>query len=206
MNADTQTIRDDLAFLRALVQQGSDSAGAWSEGYFAGGLIYGGQMLLHAGQAVGLVSSAPPWGLMVGLGPTLVFLPTLVWISWRRRRDRPLAPVGRAVALVFGAVGLANLALIAVIGGVALREKSFVIWLIYPACVFILQGAAWMAAAALRRKTWMGIVAAAWFGFAIAMGMSVQHTGYYVLFAGLGIWSCMALPGWHMVRSADKPD
>jgi hypothetical protein len=107
---------------------------------------------------------------------------------------------------MFGAVGLANIVLLAVIGWVAFRERSFTTWLIYPACVFTLQGAAWTVAAALRRRTWMGLVAAGWFGFAIAMGVSVEHLGYYVLFAGLGLWTCMVAPGWHMTRSAAKPN
>ena len=48
------------------------------------------------------------------------------------------------------------------------------------------------------------MVARGWFGCAIAMGLTIDRLGYYVLFAGLGIWSCMALPGWLMMRSAAK--
>jgi hypothetical protein len=77
----SETLRDDLAFLRALAEQGGQNAGAWGEGYFAGGLIYGAQLLLHAGQALGLVSSAAPWSLLIGLGPTLVFIATMFWLS-----------------------------------------------------------------------------------------------------------------------------
>src|SRR5437868_540186 len=77
-----------------------------------------------------------------------------------------------------------------------LQHHSFATWLIYPACVFILQGAAWMVAWAVRRQAWLGLVAVGWFAFAIAMGLTTDHLGFYVLFCGLGIWSCMALPGW----------
>ena len=204
MNTDARTAQDDLAFLRALVEGSGESSGAWAEGYFAAGLIYGAQMLMHAGQALGWLPSSGLPALAIGVGPTLVFLPVIGWISWRRRKDRPAAVAGRAVAAVFGSVGLANLALIVVIGSVSLREKSLTIWLIYPACVFILQGAAWMVAYAMRRRAWLALVAAGWFGFAIAMGLTIERIGYYVLFAGLGIWSCMALPGWLMLRAAAK--
>ena len=203
-STDTQTLRDDVAFLRNLVQGGAAWTGGFGEGYFASGLIYGVQMLLSAGQVLGVVPSSGLLPLVVGIGPTLVFLPTIVWINWRHRRSGPIAPAGRAVTAVFATVGLANIALIAVIGSVAWREQSLTTWLIYPCTVFILQGAAWFVAYAIRRKGWFALVAGAWFVFAIAMAFNVTAIGYYILYAGVGIWACMALPGWVMMRSAPR--
>jgi hypothetical protein len=205
MSTDVGAARDDLAFLRALVERRPDETGAWAEGYFAGGLIYGAQMLMHAAQGLGWLPTSGLAALGIGIGPSLVFLPTLVWITWRRRADKPPAAAGRAIAAVFGAVGLANLTLIVVIGWVAWRERSLAVWLIYPACVFILQGAAWAVAYCMRRRAWLALVAAGWFAFALAMGFSVELPGAYVLFAGLGIWLCMALPGWLMMRGVARP-
>ena len=47
-------------------------------------------------------------------------------------------------------MGLANLALCASIGSIALRHHDQRIWFIYPVVVMILQGLAWMVAAMLR--------------------------------------------------------
>ncbi|HVM99833.1 MAG TPA: hypothetical protein VMT68_06435 [Caulobacteraceae bacterium] len=205
MSSDASTtVQEDLAFLRALVERRGSAAGAWAEGYFGAGLIYGAQMLMHAAQLFGWLPGAGVWALAIGIGPTLVFIPTVIWIGWRRRGEAPPGAAGRAIAAVFGAVGLANLALIVVIGVSALRERSLAIWLIYPACVFILQGAAWMVAFAMRRRAWLALVAAGWLGFAIAMGLTTTQIGLYVLFCGLGIWLNMALPGWIMLRQATK--
>jgi len=113
--------------------------------------------------------------------------------------------IDRAIGAFFGAIGFSNFALGAVIGVVAVHEKSFTIWLLYPCAVFILQGAAWFVAFAIRRKGWFALVAVGWFAFAIAMAFNVTAIGYYILFAGVGIWVCMALPGWVMMRSAAKP-
>ncbi|HEX3405845.1 MAG TPA: hypothetical protein VHS81_01305, partial [Caulobacteraceae bacterium] len=169
-----------------------------------GGLVYGAQMLMHAGQFFRLLPGEGPAALAIGLGPTLLFVPLIAWIISRHRTDRPPAVTGRAVAAVFGAVGAANLALVVVIGWAAWRQGSFATWLIYPACVFILQGAAWTVAWSLRRRAWLGVVAAGWFVFAIAMGLTTERIGLYLLFCGLGIWSCMALPGWLMTRIGRK--
>jgi hypothetical protein len=204
MNTDARTAQEDLAFLRQLVERDDGTAAPWAKGYFAAGLIYGAQMLMHAAQFFGLLPGEGPAALLIGLGPTLVFIPVAVWITWRHRAARPPTAANRAVGAVFGGVGAANLALIIVIGWAAWQHRSFATWLIYPACVFILQGAAWTAAWMVRRRAWLGLVAAGWFAFAIAMGLTTDRIGPYVLFCGLGIWTCMALPGWVMIRAPTR--
>jgi hypothetical protein len=204
MNTDVPTAEEDLAFLRSVVERGEGTTGAWGESYFAAGLIYGAQMLMHAGQLFGLLPGSGLGGLAIGVVPTLVFLPLLVWINWRHRGDQPPAAVGRAIAAAFSGIGAATLGLIVVIGLAAFRQHSLATWLIYPACVFLLQSAAWMVAWIMRRRAWLGLVAAGWFGFAIAMGFTTDRIGPYLLFCGLGIWSCMALPGWLLMRAGRK--
>ena len=130
-------------------------------------------MLLHAGQLFGLMPTSGLGALAIGLGPTLVFLPVLFWIIWRHRGDQPPAAVGRAIGAAFGAIGA---------GqprpdrrhrrGRRSSEHSLAIWLIYPCCVFLLQGAAWLVAWIMRRRAWLGLVAGGWFVFAIAMGLT----------------------------------
>jgi hypothetical protein len=204
MTADVRAAEADLAFLRNLVEGGNPTVPGFGEAYFAAGLIYGTQMLLHAGQFLGFIPSTGALPLLVGLGPSVVFIPVMFWISWRHRKAGPATPPARAVSAVFGAVGLANFAFIAVVGSVAWREQSITTWLIYPCAVFILQGAAWFVAFAIRRRGWMALVGVGWFVSAIAMGATVTQIGLFVLFGGLGIWLCMALPGFAMLRSPRK--
>lgn len=204
MSADAHSARDDLAFMRSLVAEGADDYSAFGEVYGLAGLIYGGQILLHAGQLFRLVPAYGLWGLIVGLGPTVVFLAALIAIFWRRRHDKRPTPTGRAVNNVFGAAGLANLALVAVIGAVAWRERSLATWLIYPCAVFVLQGAAWFFAWTIRRRAWLVAVAAGWMAAGIVMAASVQSLGVYLLAAGLAFLLCMALPGWAMIQVGRK--
>jgi hypothetical protein len=204
MNTDIRTAEEDLAFLRSVVERGEGTTGAWGESYFAAGLIYGAQMLMHAGQLFGLLPGSGLGALAIGIVPTLGFLPVLVWVNWRHRGDQPPAAVGRAIAAAFSGIGAATLGLIVIIGLAALKQHSFAVWLIYPACVFLLQSVAWMVAWIMRRRAWLGLVSAGWFGFAIAMGLTTDRIGPYLLFCGLGIWSCMALPGWLLMRAGRK--
>jgi uncharacterized membrane protein YjgN (DUF898 family) len=203
MNADAQSARDDLAFLRTLL--GDDEAQqmrSFGEAYLAAGIIYGGQMLLHAAQALGFLAQGGLGALAIGLGPTIVFIPVLIWIIARSRRNPARGTVNRAVSGMFSVVGMANLVLIVVIGSVAWREGSATTWLIYPCCVFVLQGAAWLFAFMMRRRSWLLLVALGWFACAVAMALTVTMLGYFIAAAGLGLWLCMALPGWIMLRRA----
>jgi hypothetical protein len=204
MSHDAQSARDDLAFLRALV--GDDEAlqmRTFGESYFAAGLIYGGQMILHAVEALGFVPNTPAWSLGIGLGPTLLFIPVISWILYRNRQNPPRGAIGKAVGAIFGSIGLANFFLIAVIGSVAWQEHSIQTWLIYPCCIFILQGTAWLFTYMMRRHGWHLAVALGWFATAVAAALAIPSAlGLFILFTGLGLWGCMALPGWLMLRNA----
>jgi hypothetical protein len=202
MPSDAQSARDDLAFVRNLFDAGDQIPG-WGEVYLAAGLCYGTQMLLYAAQAKGWLPPAPPVMLAVGVAPTIVFLALLGWIRSRQRAARPPAAVARAVAATFGAIGLANLALAAVIGSVAWREQSLSTWLIFPCAVFVLQGAAWVVVFAMKRRGWHLAVAVGWLIAAIVMALSIGDLAAYALVGAAGIWACMAAPGVALMRGAD---
>ena len=201
MNADEA--RDDLAFMRALVAAGEDSQKTFGEVYTAAGLCYGVQMLLHGGQLLGLVGSTGLAALATGFGPTVVFLVLLIWILSHQAPQSPSA-VNRAVGAVFGAVGLANLMLILIIGSVSWRLHSTTVWLIYPCVVMVLQGLAWLVAFMLRRRGWMGVVAFGWFLTGVAMGAAILNMGAYVIAAGVGMLAFMLVPGLVMLRQARR--
>ncbi|HEY5071129.1 MAG TPA: hypothetical protein VII63_03775 [Caulobacteraceae bacterium] len=202
MSAQSHTAQDDLSFMRGLVEAGDNASRTFGEIYLAAGLIYGAQMLLHAGQLLGLLSVRPLAALAIGLGPTVIFLAVLTWLLWRRRRVRPAPVVERAVAAVFQSVGLANLALVAVIGAVAWRHHSLAIWLIYPCSVFVLQGVAWMVAFALRRRAWLAWVGLGWMAAGVAMGLAVDSLAYFILIGGVAFLLLMVAPGATMIRLA----
>jgi hypothetical protein len=199
MNANSA--HDDLAFMRALVTAGEDGQRTFGEVYAAGGLCYGGQMLMHGAQALGWLPTSEVPALAIGLGPTVVFLVLLIGILSRQRPQNPTA-INRAVGAVFGAVGLANLLLIAIIGSVSWRLHSQTVWLIYPCVVMVLQGMAWLVAFMLRRRSWMGVVALGWFLTGLGMGAAILDMAAYIIVAGLGLFGFMLVPGLVILRQS----
>jgi hypothetical protein len=202
MNEPSPSVQADLAFLRALAGDGGTSfLRNFGEVYLATGLCYSIQILGHGAQfAFGWFTETVA-ATILGFGPTLVVLALIAWLNWRRRNTSGASTVAKAVGAMFGAVGIANLVMVAVVGVQAWRMHSIQVWLIYPCIVMAFQGAAWTAAWTLRRRGWMGLVGAGWFVTAIAMGVySPNMAGYLAaLFAGLVLF--MVLPGYAMMRT-----
>jgi hypothetical protein len=159
-------------------------------------------MLLHAGQQYAGWFQTPVAALLAGLGPTVVFVALVIWILRRHRGRTGASTVSRAVGAAFSAIGVANLVLIVVIGSLALREKSLTIWLLYPTTVIVLQGAAWLMAYMLRRRPWLLLLAMGWFATGIAMGLSIETRGAFIVVLGFAFLAFMLVPGLVLMRQA----
>ncbi|MGH6910863.1 MAG: hypothetical protein ACREE0_21420 [Phenylobacterium sp.] len=202
MSDTTPSVQDDLAFMRALAGGGGTSfLRNFGEVYFATGVCYSLQIVGHGAQfAFGWFTESLAAAIL-GIGPTVVVVALIVWLNWRRRNSSAGGTVAKAVGAMFGAVGIANLVMVAVVGLQAWRMQSIQVWLIYPCIVMAFQGAAWMAAWTLRRRGWMGLVGVGWFATAIAMGAYIPNMPGYLAALLAGLVLCMALPGYAMMRT-----
>ena len=196
--------RDDLAYLRALVQGADSFPRSFGQAYSAAGVCYGVQFLMHGGQALGWMPDAGPAALAIGLGPTAVFLALLAWIIIRSRPEGSGGATSRAARLVFSAVGSANIVAAAVVGSVALRQHSLTIWLIFPCIVMVFQGAAWQVASALWRRAWFAVVAAGWYAAGVGAALCIGTNAAYLAVAGLAFLLFMLVPGVILARPARR--
>src|SRR5438105_2964256 len=203
MSGDSQSMHDDLAFMRSVVEAGnSRTAMAGGFMFFAGGLIYGLQCLVEWLGLIGTLPLSQTGWLVAGLGPTVVFLIVLGWFV-RRTRGMLQPRAQRAINAAFAAAGTTNLAILIIIGTLAARKDSGEIWELYPCVVFALQGAAWLVAYMLSRHAWLLAVALGWFASAILLGFLIGTTTF-VLVAALVLFGFMALPGLVMMRLAQR--
>lgn len=194
--------QDDIAYLKSLVEGDGGAAGARTFGqiYTAGGIAYGLQTLGHWAQGIGYLNLAPLAALALATVPSLVFFAILTAILWRSRKDSRGGPASKAVQTVFMATGVANGVLAIAIATVALRNESMTIWLIYPIVVCVLQGAAWLVSNRWYQHAWHGVVAAAWFALAIALGFAPDILTFSLLL-GMGLIVCMGGPGLVLARA-----
>ncbi|MES1200538.1 MAG: hypothetical protein ABUS57_03720 [Pseudomonadota bacterium] len=204
MNSQLESARDDLAYMRALVgdtgrmQQGAGLAFLW-----AGGL-YGFQCLVHWTQAAGITHFSDVFMFYFVIAITAIFLGVVAWLIWTSRNAQPQGVGARALNGVFGGAGLANLVMAIVFAYSANREHSLGIWLFHPIVVCMFQGVAWYVAWQIRRRAWLAFVSLGWFTTTITLGFLRYDPVHYLLVLGIALIVLMALPGYAMLRSAQK--
>ncbi len=210
MTSDTQSARDDLAFLRSLVDED------WRPGAWAFGAIYvslGATLVAHV-----LISWAAAEGYLplrgAALVTTYVVLYTVAgfvwtWIGGHVRREshrhgtQAAGVKGRAggAALVSAFVG--HLVMLAVLVIVAVRQQNPVFLELAPLVLFTLQSVVWFVVHAMRRARWQGVVGCGWLVAVIGLAPLVGTSA-----VGLGIAATavvlMIVPGACLMRAARK--
>lgn len=205
MNAELESVRDDLAYMRGLVGGTERMRATIGESFVWAGLLYGGQCILNWLQVIGVIPWSAPLGLAINWGPTMIFVLVLGMIIWRERKTKPTGVASRALGAVFQGAGLANLVMALVFGYGAMRAENFGLWLYHPIVVCMFQGVAWFAAWAILRRAWLGFTAAGWFATTVALGVAVfGDVGIYLLILGVALVLFLALPGWVMWRGAQQ--
>jgi hypothetical protein len=196
----------DLAFMRALVEEGSRSRMAGGSAFLAGGLLYGLQCLVQWAQLVGLVHLPDRVMVAFVFGVTGLFLLILALVLWRDRKTGQRGVGTRALNAAFGGAGTANLVLVVSFAVVALRERSHMIWLLYPATLCVVLGSAWYVAFMVRRRLWLLLVCLGWYAAAIGLALLTNRVEGYVLVLAAALLLLMALPGAVMMHQARRSD
>ncbi len=199
---ETQQAHADLAFMKALVEDGGRSQ--WTGGaiFVAAGLLYGLQCLVHWTQVLGITRFSDTFMLAFVIGISATFLVVLGMVVWRDRKAVQRAVSTRALNAAFGGAGLANLVLCSVFGLVAWRERSTTIWLLYPVTISVVQGFAWYVVFMMRKRPWLALVSAGWFATAVGLGLLIGHHAGYILLLATALLVLMAIPGAMMMRLA----
>lgn len=193
---------DDLSFLKSLVSEGPKAQATAGQVFVCAGVLYGVQCLLNwVGVAMKLAWPPLVW-LLVGFGPTALFILALAVIIWRDRHNRVQGVAARALNATYTSAGVANLFVVAIFGYNAMAEKSMTLWLLYPAVICVFQGAVWYVAYAIRKKPWLMIISAGWFVTAVVLGLLIHDAPDYLLVLGAALIILMGGGGWYMLRTA----
>jgi hypothetical protein len=197
-----QTIQDDLAYMRALAQEGRRAPLLGGSVLIAGGLIYGGAALAHWMIAAGVLDVPPISYSVLWLVAVVAFFVVLGALK-RRMSQRPGATAAnnRAYSIAWGGLGGATFGIAASLIIAAARMKDPVIMGLFPPVILSLYGGGWLVGAALSDRSWLrwvGFAAiAAALGTALLIGRDEQWLAYAAALILLA-----ALPGYALARQA----
>jgi hypothetical protein len=198
-----QAMKDDIAFMKALAQEGR------------GAPLLGGSILVLAGAAFGLASlghwavaterlDAGPaaYGWMWGAA-TLIFFVGLVALGARiDRRPGAASSVNKASGAAWAAVGGAIFTL-AVAGVVAGRKLDMLPFLsaYFPSMIIALYGTGWLVSGEMASKGWIKFLAFASFGFSVMLAFAAGDPLQYLVYAG-ALFALALVPGLILMRDA----
>jgi hypothetical protein len=203
---EAQQARANLAFMKALVEEGGRVQTTGGAAFLAAGLLFGAQALVQWAHIAGLIHlSGQAMTTLIVLVP-VVFVAVLATLIRRQRTSLEGGPATRALKAAFGGLGLGNVVLCAVFGLLSWSRGEPEVWFLYGVAICVMLGAAWYVAAMVRRRAWLWVVAAGWYVTALGLGVvsTEERLATYFLLLGVALVVLLALPGAAMMRSGRK--
>ena len=195
MTDTAQSARNDLAFMKSVVEDRGPLPWFFGAHLFAVGVIFG--LNLIVGSVVVWPSAIWSW-----LPATVLYAPT--WFIINARSDyAAMGPSARVFGAVWMAVFLMTLTIVASLI-VAQSGTGMTYGLIWPSIACALYGGAWMVGALIRRRGWMALVALTCFATAIACAALVGRP-QMLLVLGAALLAVFAAPGLVLMRLAQRP-
>ena len=158
---DLDTIRDDLAFMKALASDDGRPHVMAGAMFLGAGLIYGLPLFVVWATLRGLVDLSQGWTSWISLLSTAVYAPFTAWLAWRYRGTKaPPGPTSRAYAALWGTIGLTTLVVVFVIFWAGARLHVPMMWQVWCCVCFAMYGSAWLGVAIVTRRSAWALVAA----------------------------------------------
>ncbi len=195
-----QSVHDDIAYMKALAQEGRQSPLIGGSVLIAAGLIFGIASLINYAIATGVIALPPVaysglWGAAM-----LVFFGVLI-VQSRRCATKPGAKsaANRAASAGWMGVGLTVFVLSLSMTVIGWKTRSPMITLIFPSLIFALYGSGWAVSATMSDQKWQWTLAiACWIAaplIAFLTGSSLIWLAY-----AAGLFAFALVPGVLLLR------
>ena len=195
-----KAIRDDIAFMRALAEEGRQAP------------LLGGSMLVSAGAIFGTASvfqwailakvlHVPSVSLMIVWTVALILHTVMIVVLKRGMAARPGAGSSgnRAMRNAWMGVGWGCFVIFFALGVASWKTRDVNLINFSPSIVLALYGAAWSVAAAMSRATWLKFVAVASFVGAVLMAALMGSLWIWLAYAA-ALYLLAMVPGLVLMR------
>lgn len=196
-----QSVKDDIAFMRALAAEGQRTPLLGGAIMAAAGVIFGVASLLYWAMTTGLLDLPHDWGSFgIWMGALAIFLITLTVVS-RRIGGKPGAgsPANKASGAAWSAVGFAIFAMGVSYAVAGTRLQSEEVMVTFPSVIFALYGAGWAVASAMTGKKWLWWVALGSWAVAPVLAWLAGQPEQYLAYAA-ALVLLMSVPGVVLMR------
>ena len=195
-----QSVHDDIAYMKALAQEGRRAPLLGGSILIAAGLVFGLASIVAYGIDSGILSVPPVAYAFLWGGAGLIFFAVLM-LQVRRTSGRPGANsvVNRAGGAGWMGVGLAIFVMALAMTVVSWKTGSDVSFMLFPSLIFALYGSGWAVSATMSDQKWQWTLAiACWIAAPLIAFLTGSPLMWLAYAAGLFLFAL--LPGVLLVR------
>tara|TARA_R110002124_G_scaffold58552_1_gene163049 strand:+ start:3696 stop:4331 length:636 start_codon:yes stop_codon:yes gene_type:complete len=194
------TAHDDIAYMRAMAQEGRQAPLLNGPIMVAAGLIFGAANLVQWTIVSGLWVVEPMVMLWVWLTAGAAFSVALFFLVRRANRKPGAGSTGnKAVGAAWCALGFGIFVMWLSLMAVGFTSGNWEMMWAMPSIVATTYGTAWMVSSAFSTQRWMTVVGLVAYAGAIACGALIGNPAIYLVFAVLMVLTGL-VPGLVMMR------
>jgi hypothetical protein len=196
-----QSVKDDIAYMRALAADGQRAPLLGGAILAAAGLIFGAASLAYWALLSDFLPLPRGWGsFVIWMGALALFFIVLTVLT-RRIGAKPGAnsPANKASGAAWSAVGFSIFALALGYFAASWRLQSEELMLTFPSVIFALYGAGWAVASAMTGKKWLWWVALGSWAMSPVLGWFAGQDVMYLAYAA-GLFLLTFAPGLVLMR------
>jgi len=195
-----QSVHDDIAYMKALAQEGRQAPLLGGSILITAGLVFGLASIVHYGIDSGLIALPPvSYAFLWGAAGLIFFAVLMVQIRRTDRKPGAQSAANRAAAAGWMGVGLGVFVMSLSMTVISWKVQSDIPFMIFPSLIFALYGAGWAVSATMSDQKWQWRLAiACW----IAAPLIAFLTGSPLMWLGYaaGLFAFALLPGVLLVR------
>lgn len=195
-----QSVHDDIAYMKALAQEGRQAPLVGGRILVTAGLVFGAAAIIHYGINSGLIDLPSVAYLVLWGSAMLIFFGALI-VETRRCEGKPGArSVGnRAASAGWMGAGLGIFVMSLAMGVIGWKTQSSAVAAVFPSLIFALYGSGWAVSATMSGQKWQWYLAiGCWIAtplIAFLIGSPAMWLGY-----AAGLFLFAFVPGLILMR------
>lgn len=195
-----QTLKDDIAFMRALAQEGSSTPLLFGGVLVAAGIIFGAGAVGHWLIGSGMFDVSP-WAYLINWSIAGALFTGVAMTVLNRAKTRPgySAGVNKATGVAWSGAGFSMFTLFLGLTTIGFVTGDWAVMSAFPVVIFAIYGACWFIAGTLSNAGWLKFVAFASYAGAVVMG-ALTGNPYQMLGYAAGLVLLAVVPGLILMR------